>query len=153
MLLEQFFVNRTKVDERILPFRRFRFSPFGGRTAFFFRKDSGEVAQRQKARCFGNGRNRHFGMLHQHLLGIPDAKPRHPLAEGDTISCLDVGGQVGAVGAKGGGQFLNGQPRTGITVCIQRSSCRNNTGKYRKVWRRVSTETHTGRARTSAARN
>ena len=55
-------------------------------------------------------------MLHHLLLGILDAQPGNPLAERSLVGVLDVGREVGAIGAQLKGQVADSQLRAGISL-------------------------------------
>ncbi len=111
LLIELFFADRANI-----PF------PFGGRETFPIGEDLDEIALREEAGGLANFSYRHLGVGGEELLGVVYAQVGYPFAERHGVGPLDVGGEIGAVGAEADGQIFYRKTRMGKAVL--REPCR-----------------------------
>ena len=96
----------------------FAFAPAGRRAALFIAEYFGEMAQRPKARRFGDFKHFLLRTLFHAALGKFDTQVGNPVAEIDMVNSVDVFGEIGAVGAKLVRQIFESQTRLSESLLL-----------------------------------
>ena len=99
------------VLQGVVAHNSFAFAPAGRRAALFIAECFGEMAQRPKARRFGDFKHFLLRTLFHAALGKFDTQVGNPVAEIDMVNSVDVLGEIGAVGAKLVRQIFESQTR------------------------------------------
>lgn len=76
------------------------------------------MAQRKESRAFGNFMNLQLRLLFHQTFGIIDAQIGNPVAEIHLVDTLYIFRQIGAVGAKLGGQVAQGDSRLSVALIV-----------------------------------